>query len=65
MLQLIQGLDRSRFRPIVVLYEDKPIVQTLDATRHPRAHFQQAPLAEGAPRCRTFPSTQGEGAIPA
>jgi len=31
MLQLIQGLDRSRFRPIVVLYEDKPIVQTLHA----------------------------------
>jgi glycosyltransferase involved in cell wall biosynthesis len=31
MLQLIRGLDRKRYRPIVVLYEDKPIVQTLIA----------------------------------
>jgi len=31
MLQLIQGLDRSRYQPTVVLYEDKPVIRSLVA----------------------------------
>jgi len=31
MLQLIQGLDRSRYTPALVLYEEKPVVQSLAA----------------------------------
>jgi glycosyltransferase involved in cell wall biosynthesis len=31
MLQLIEGLDRARYQPVVVLYEDKQVGQTLQA----------------------------------
>jgi glycosyltransferase involved in cell wall biosynthesis len=61
MLQLIQGLDRSRYEPVVVLYEDKPVIQSLTAQgvrmrifskrRLPKDHsFQDRPAYQRAKR---------------
>ena len=64
MLELVAGLDRSRYQPMIVLYEEKPVTRQLRAQgikvrifskrRLPKEHaLQERPAYQ---RAKTYPS---------
>src|SRR5690606_39782233 len=44
MLELLRGIDRTRIRPTVVLYEDKPCIAALEGDGIPVAVFRKKRL---------------------